>query len=179
MFCTNCEFEIQGEGREKCPICGGPLLDFSLLDSEAQEEEQSTPEEKQTGSSEKPTDAPTFDLASLLNDDEESTEAEPEAPAAEELPIEDFEAHTFEKTGEEPGIDTSESKESTPFDLEGALTSDDEKHSQESESRQEEVQTFDFETALNENDEQQSMEPEEPAQASPASEHKPEPERRT
>ena len=107
MFCTNCEFEIQGEGREKCPICGGPLLDFSLLDSEAQEEEKSTPEEKQTGSSQAPADSPTFDLASLLNDDE-GAEAEPEAPAAEELPIEDFGAHTFEKTGDEPDRGASE-----------------------------------------------------------------------
>ena len=178
MFCTNCEFEIKGEGREKCPICGGPLLDFSLLDSEAQEGEKGTPEEKQAGSSQEPTDTPTFDLASLLNDDEEAKkqETEPPAPAAEELPIEGLEPHTFEKAGEEPDIATSESKESTPFDLGDALISDDEKHNQESESKHGETQTFDFETTLNETDEQQSTELEEPAQISSAPEHKAGPE---
>ena len=177
MFCTNCEFEIKGEGREKCPICGGPLLDFSLLDSEAQEGEKGTPEEKQTGSSQEPTDTPTLDLASLLNDDEEATkqETEPQAPADEELPIENIEPHTFKNAGEEPDIATSESKESTPFDLGDALITDDEKHDQEAESRHGETHTFGFETTPNEADEQQSGKPEEPAQVSPASEYQPEP----
>ncbi len=171
MFCTNCEFEIKGEGREKCPICGGPLLDFSLLDSEAPEGEKGAPEEKQTGSSQKPTDAPTFDLASLLNDDEEATkqETETQAPAAEELHIEDLEPHTFENAGEEPDIATSESKESTPFDLGDALISDDE-------IRHGKTQTFDFESTLNESNEQQSTKLEDPAQVSPAPEYKTGPE---
>ena len=71
MFCTNCEFEIKGEGREECPICGGPLINFSALDPDPQETTTGTPEEKQPGSPQEPIDAPTFDLASLLNDDGE------------------------------------------------------------------------------------------------------------
>ena len=28
MFCTHCEFEIKGDDRKECPVCGGPLIDY-------------------------------------------------------------------------------------------------------------------------------------------------------
>ena len=80
MFCTNCEFEIKGEGRKKCPICGGLLIDFSELDPDTQQTKTATSEEKQTVSNQGSTDAPTFDLASLLNEDEEKPSRSTEAP---------------------------------------------------------------------------------------------------
>lgn len=41
MYCPNCEFEIKGEGRKKCPICGGVLVEFSELESSLKESKTS------------------------------------------------------------------------------------------------------------------------------------------
>jgi cell division protein FtsN len=169
MYCTKCEFEIKGEGRKECPICGGPLIDFSSLASE-------TPEDQSAENSQETSSESTFDLASLLNDDDKVSEKghEPEEPPVEELSSENVEPPSFEKTGGSQDTSTSESKESIPFDLESALINEEQKHSPEPETEQEKEDLFTFETALNQDEEKHSPESEEPAQVSPASEHKPE-----
>ena len=174
MYCTKCEFEIKGEGRKECPICGGPLIDFSSLASETPEDMVEKPAE----SSQEPPVKSTFDLASLLNDDEEpqKQEPEPEAPPVEELSSENVEPPSLEKNGGIPDTSTSESKESVPFDLESALTTEEEKHRSEPETEQVKEDLFNFETAFNEDEAKQSEEPEEPAQVSSVAEDKPEPE---
>ena len=37
MFCTNCEFEIKGDDRRVCPVCGGPLIDYSQIEAVSEE----------------------------------------------------------------------------------------------------------------------------------------------
>ena len=178
MYCSNCEFEIKGEGRKECPICGGPLIDFSSLASETPEDMIDTPEEKPTDNPKEPPAGPTFDLASLLNDDEEpqKQEPEPEAPPGESLRREDIGQTNADITENKSDFSTSESKESTQFDFESALTAEEEKHSPEPETEQEIEDLFNFETALNEDEAKQSPESEEPAQVPSVAEHKPEPE---
>jgi hypothetical protein len=168
MYCAKCEFEFKGEGRKECPICGGPLIDFSSLASE-------TPEDQSAENSQETTAESTFDLASLLNDDDKVSDKgpEPEAPPVDELSTEKFETPTFKNTCETPDSSTSKAKESVPFDLESALTGEEEKHSPEPDTEQATEDFFNFETALNEDVVKQSQESEEPAQISSEQEHKP------
>ncbi len=72
MFCANCEFEIKGEDRKECPVCGGPLIEYSELktsldeskiDSEAGKLEETVKESKEPAF---------FDLESALNADDEA-----------------------------------------------------------------------------------------------------------
>ena len=102
--------------------------------------------------SQETTSGSTFDLASLLNDDDKVSEKglEPEAPPVEKLSAENGEPPSFEKTGGTPDTFTSKSKESAPFDLEDALTGEEEKHSSKPETDEEKENLFTFETALNE-----------------------------
>ena len=37
MFCTHCEFEIKGDDRKECPVCGGPLIDYSEVKTSSEE----------------------------------------------------------------------------------------------------------------------------------------------
>jgi cell division protein FtsN len=169
MYCTKCEFEIKGEGRKECPICGGPLIDFSSLASE-------TPEDQPIENSQETTSESTFDLASLLNDDDKVSEKgpEPEAPPIEECSTKNVETPSFEKTGETPNTSTSALQESASFDLEGALKAEEEKHRPEPETEQNKENLSNFETVLNQDKEKQPLESEEPARISSLSEHKPE-----
>ena len=72
MYCPNCEFEIKGEGRKECPICGGVLKEFSELESSPKESKGDSNagklEEKDEGSKE----SEFFDLESALNADDEA-----------------------------------------------------------------------------------------------------------
>jgi cell division protein FtsN len=176
MYCSNCEFEIKGEGRKECPICGGPLIDFSSLASETPEDMIDTPEEKPTDNPKEPPAGPTFDLASLLNDDEEpqKQDSEPEAPPVESLRREDVGQTNSDITENKSDLSTSGSKESTQFDFESALTAEEEKQSPAPETEQAKEDLFNFETAFNEDEAKQSPESEEPAQVSSVAEHKPE-----
>jgi cell division protein FtsN len=72
MFCANCEFEIKGEDRKECPVCGGPLIEYSELktsldeskiDSETGKLEETVKESKEPAF---------FDLESALNADDEA-----------------------------------------------------------------------------------------------------------
>ena len=80
MFCANCEFEIKGEDRKECPVCGGPLIEYSELktsldeskiDSEAGKLEETVKESKEPAF---------FDLESALNADEEAPIFSAQAP---------------------------------------------------------------------------------------------------
>jgi len=180
MYCAKCEFEIKGEGRKECPICGGPLIDFSSLASETPENKIETSEDQPADNSRKTHTETTFDLAGILNDHDKMSEKglEPEAPPVEELPAENAESPLFEKTGETPDRSSRKSKESVPFDLESALTSEQEKHCPEPGAGQEKEDLFTFETALNEDEVKQGRESDIPAQTSSVPGHKtgPEPE---
>ena len=72
MYCPNCEFEIKGEGRKECPICGGVLTEFSELESSPKESKGDSNAGKVEGKDEGSKEPEFFDLESALNADDEA-----------------------------------------------------------------------------------------------------------
>ena len=76
MFCPNCEFEIKGEDRKECPICGGVLIEYSEVEASSKEPKSDAKAgelEDTADGSKKPT---FYDLENALNIDDEKIEAE-------------------------------------------------------------------------------------------------------
>ena len=74
MYCPNCEFEIKGEGRKECPICGGVLIEYSKLESLPKESEGDYNAGKIEGKDERSKEQEFFDLESIINADDEVVE---------------------------------------------------------------------------------------------------------
>jgi len=76
MFCPNCEFEIKGEDRKKCPVCNGVLIEYSEAEVSSKEPKSDVTSgelEDTADGSEKPT---FYDLENALNIDDEKIEDE-------------------------------------------------------------------------------------------------------
>ena len=71
MFCTNCQFEIKGEGRKECPVCGGPLVEYSDLKTSSGESKNDSEAEKFIETTGESKDSEFFDLESALNANDE------------------------------------------------------------------------------------------------------------
>ncbi|MBW1838852.1 MAG: SPOR domain-containing protein [Deltaproteobacteria bacterium] len=74
MYCPNCEFEIKGEWRKECPICGGVLTEFSELEPSPKESKGDSNAGKVEGKDEESKEPEFFDLESALNADDEAVE---------------------------------------------------------------------------------------------------------
>jgi len=71
MYCTNCEFEIKGAGRKECPVCGGPLVEYSELEISLDESKSDSETEKLEETTEESKEPAFFNLESALNTDDE------------------------------------------------------------------------------------------------------------
>ena len=71
MYCTNCEFEIKGAGRKECPVCGGPLVEYSELEISLDESKSDSETEKLEETTEESKEPAFFDLESALNTDDD------------------------------------------------------------------------------------------------------------
>jgi hypothetical protein len=74
MFCTNCEFEIKGEGRKECPICGGLLIEYFELETSSEETKGSWESGKGGETAQGSKETTFFDLESALKTDDETGE---------------------------------------------------------------------------------------------------------
>jgi len=74
MYCPNCEFEIKGEGRKECPVCGGVLTEFSELEPSPKESKGDSNAGKVEGKDEGSKEPEFFDLENALNADDEAVE---------------------------------------------------------------------------------------------------------
>ena len=83
MFCENCEFEIKGEGRKKCPVCGGPLVEYSEFETSPGESKSDSEVEGLIETTEESNESDFFDLESALNADDEV----PSSPAQKPEPV--------------------------------------------------------------------------------------------
>jgi len=72
MFCKNCEFEIKGEDRKECPVCGGPLIEYSELKISLDESKSDSEAGKLEETIEESKEPAFFDLESALNADDEA-----------------------------------------------------------------------------------------------------------
>jgi len=116
MFCANCEFEIKGEDRKECPVCGGPLIEYSELKTSLDESKSDSGAGKLEETVKESKEPAFFDLESALDVDDE----DPEVSAQEPRPVfkkrskEDILANPLKKPDPIEGFVSTATKKSEP-----------------------------------------------------------------
>jgi hypothetical protein len=78
MFCTHCEFEIKGDDRKECPVCGGPLIDYAEVKNSSQEIPGTGESDQWEETGNVPKEKTPFDFGKTLKTDNEHPLQEPE-----------------------------------------------------------------------------------------------------
>jgi cell division protein FtsN len=151
MFCTHCEFEIKGDDRKECPVCGGPLIDYAEVKNSSQEIPGTGESDQWEETGNVPKEKTPFDFGKALETDNEHPLQEPEGylplsslgepePQSEasggERSAEDAACTDLnESTGESDRWEETRNTptEKTPFDFGSTLKTDDEHPLQEPE----------------------------------------------
>jgi cell division protein FtsN len=146
----NCEFEIKGDDRKECPICGGFLIDYSEVEASSEEIKSTGKSDRWEETLNESKETTPFNLEKALEVDGDHPIQEPEEhiplssqsepgrkseSTLEERSAEDAEFTAFDKSTWETdrGKETlNESKETASFDLGKALEVDDDHPIQES-----------------------------------------------
>jgi len=149
MFCTHCEFEIKGDDRKECPVCGGPLIDYSEVNSSSEEITSALGTDLPEKMSNEASETTALDLGKAIEVDGDDPIQEPvESPplsslgdpeSQAEAPGKDRSVKDAECTGFSKSAGESDRweetltapKEKAPFDFGSALETDDEHPLQE------------------------------------------------
>ncbi len=116
MFCANCEFEIKGEDRKECPVCGGPLIEYSELKTSLDESKSDSETGKLEETVEESKEPAFFDLESALNADDETPifSAQEPRPVFKKRSKEDILANPLKKPDPIEGFVSTATKKSEP-----------------------------------------------------------------
>ena len=117
MFCTHCEFEIKGDDRKECPVCGGPLIDYSELRTSSEETTSAleTDRWQETRNEEKETLPFDFEKAIEVDGDNPLQEPEEHIPPLSQLETElEREAADTPRSAEEVVTDIPDSCDNLP-----------------------------------------------------------------